>query len=343
MVSEAPPFWWGKADWRAWALWPFSAAYGWVAARRLRNAPREKIAAPVLCVGNLTVGGSGKTPVAIALARHAAAMGLRPGFLSRGHGGAIMGHPHLVDPDHDSARHVGDEPMLLARAAPVAVCRDRAAGARALLARGCDFLIMDDGFQSARIHIDYALIVVDARRGIGNGHVIPAGPMRARLIEQMRHTDGVLKMGAGDGANPVLRQAARAGRAFFEARLRPAPLADIEGRPCLAFAGIGDPAKFFDTVAALGGEVRVAKSFGDHHFYSEFDAQDLISTAGAQGLLLVTTAKDAVRLDHAGGALEELRARVKVVEVEAAFDIESAPRAIIAETVEAWRRRRLEK
>ncbi len=343
MVSEAPPFWWGKADWRAWALWPFSAAYGAAAARRLRNAPREKIAAPVLCVGNLTVGGSGKTPVAITLARHARAMGLKPGFLSRGHGGAVSGHPHLVEPDRDSARHVGDEPMLLARAAPVAVARDRAAGARALLAEGCDFLIMDDGFQSARIHIDYALIVVDARRGIGNGHVIPAGPMRAGLTEQMRHADGVLKMGDGDGANLALRQAARAGRAFFEARLRAAPLPAIEGKPCLAFAGIGDPGKFFDTVAMLGAEVRVARSFGDHHFYSEFDAQDLLSTADAQGLQLVTTAKDAVRLDHAGGALEELRNRAKVVEVEAVFDIESAPRAIVSETLEAWRRRRLEK
>jgi tetraacyldisaccharide 4'-kinase len=342
MVSEAPPFWWGKADWRAWALWPFSAAYGAVAARRLHNAPREKMPAPVLCIGNLTVGGSGKTPVAIALARQASAMGLKPGFLSRGHGGAVSGHPHLVDADHDGARHVGDEPMLLARAAPVAVSRDRAAGARALLAQGCDFLIMDDGFQSARIHIDYALIVVDARRGIGNGHIIPGGPMRAGLTEQMRHTDGVLKMGDGDGANPVLRQAARAGRAFFEARLRAAPLAGIEGKACLAFAGIGDPGKFFDTVAALGAEVRVAKSFGDHHFYSEFDAQDLLSSADAQGLELVTTAKDAVRLDHAGGALQQLKERAKVVEVEAVFDIESAPRAIIAETVEAWRRRRLE-
>ena len=343
MVSEAPPFWWGDADWRAWALWPFSAAYGAVAARRLRNAPREKVPAPVLCVGNLTVGGSGKTPVAIALAGQAAAMGLKPGILSRGHGGSVSGHPHLVDPRHDSARHVGDEPMLLARAAPVAVSADRAAGARALIARGCDFLIMDDGFQSARIHIDYALIVVDARRGIGNGHVIPGGPMRAGLTEQMRHADGVLRMGEGDAANRVLRQAARAGRAFFEAHVRPLPPEGIAGRRCLAFAGIGDPGKFFDTVAAVGGEVAVAKSFGDHHFYSEFDAQDLLSTADAQGLEIVTTAKDAVRLDHGGEAMAELKRRAKVIEIEAVFDIASAPRAIVAETVEAWRRRRLEK
>jgi tetraacyldisaccharide 4'-kinase len=343
MVSEAPPFWWGKPDWRAYALWPFAAVYGAVAARRLRDAPREKIPAPVLCIGNLTVGGSGKTPVAIALARQAATMGLKPGILSRGHGGTVSGAPHLVDPDHDSARHVGDEPMLLARAAPVAVSADRAAGARALLARGCDFLIMDDGFQSARIHIDYALIVVDARRGIGNGRIIPAGPLRAGLTEQMRFTDAVLKVGDGDGANRVLRQAARAGRAFFEAHVRPLPEEGIAGRCCLAFAGIGDPGKFFDTVAALGAEVAVARSFGDHHFYSEFDAQDLLSTADAQGLELVTTAKDAVRLDHGGAAIEELKRRARIVEIETVFDIESAPRAIVSQTVEGWRRRRLEK
>ena len=341
MVSEAPPFWWERAGWQAWALWPFSRAYDAVATRRLRNAPREKIAAPVLCVGNLTVGGSGKTPVAIALAGQARAMGLKPGILSRGHGGSVSGPPHLVDPEHDSARHVGDEPLLLARAAPVAVSADRAAGARTLLAHGCDFLIMDDGFQSARIHIDYALIVVDARRGVGNGHVIPSGPLRAGLTEQMRHIDGVLKVGEGDGANKVLRQAAKAGRAFFEARLRTLPAEGIAGKKCLAFAGIGDPAKFFATVEAAGGEVVLAKSFGDHHFYSEFDAQDLLSTANAQGLEIVTTAKDAVRLDHAGETLAELRRRVRVIEIEAAFDIGSAPRAIIAQTVEEWRRRRL--
>lgn len=343
MVSEAPPFWWGRADWRAWALWPFSAAYAAVAARRLRNAPREKVPAPVLCVGNLTVGGSGKTPVAIALARQAAGMGLKPGILSRGHGGSVSGHPHLVDPHHDSARHVGDEPMLLARAAPVAVNADRAAGARALIAEGCDFLIMDDGFQSARIHIDYALIVVDARRGIGNGHVIPGGPMRADLTEQMRHVDGVLKMGEGDGANRVLRQAARAGRAFFEAHVRALPPKGVARHKCLAFAGIGDPGKFFDTVAAVGGRPVVTRSFGDHHFYSEYDAQDLLSTADAQELTIVTTAKDAVRLDHGGEAMAELKRRAKVIEIEAVFDIASAPRAIISETLDAWRRRRLDR
>lgn len=341
MVSEAPPFWWDKPGWQAWALWPFSAGYAAVARRRLERAAREKVDAPVLCVGNLTVGGSGKTPVAIALARQAAEMGLTPGILSRGHGGMVSGEPHLVDPHHDVARHVGDEPLLLARAAMVAVTADRAAGARLLIERGCDFLIMDDGFQSARIHIDYALIVVDARRGIGNGQTIPGGPMRARLVDQMRHAHAVLKVGEGSGADRALRQAARAGRAFFEARVRPTAPESLSGKRCLAFAGIGEPAKFFDTVAAVGGDLVVTRSFGDHHFYSDYDAQDLLNTADAQGLEIVTTAKDAVRLDHASGPMGELRARAKVIEIEAAFEVERSPRAIIEATLNEWRRRRL--
>ena len=299
MVSEAPPFWWKRAGWQAWALSPFSFVYGEIARRRLLKAAREKVDLPVLCVGNLTVGGSGKTPVAIALAVKARAMRLKPGFLSRGHGGTVS-HAHLVDPDHDLARHVGDEPLLLARVAPAVVTPDRASGARLLAEHGCNLIIMDDGFQSARVHMDYALLVVDARRGIGNGHTIPGGPMRARLVDQMRYVDGVLKIGEGSGADAVLRQAARAGRSFFEATVRPKAPKGLVGVKCLAFAGIGDPGKFFDTVTATGGELVMNKSFGDHHFYSEFDAQDLLSTADAQGLELVTTAKDAVRLDHGG-------------------------------------------
>ena len=216
MTSEAPPFWWQAPDWRAYALYPISAIYGTVARRRMTAARREPIDVPVLCVGNFTVGGAGKTPVAIALARQARRMKLSPGFLSRGFGGKFP-VPHVVDVHRDSARHVGDEPLLLAAHAPVAVTPDRAAGAKLLASRGCDFLIMDDGFQSARIHMDYALLVVDGRRGVGNGHVIPGGPVRAPLVHQMRFVQGLLKVGEGEAANDIIRMAARAGRPVYEA------------------------------------------------------------------------------------------------------------------------------
>jgi tetraacyldisaccharide 4'-kinase len=340
MASEAPPFWWQKPDWRARALLPVSALYGLVASRRMASAKREKVDLPVLCVGNFTVGGTGKTPVAIALARQARRMRLKPGILSRGHGGRFA-HPHVVDSAHDSARHVGDEPLLLAEHAPVAVTPNRAAGAKLLKEQGCDFLIMDDGFQSARIHIDYALLVVDARYGLGNGHVIPGGPMRAPLVEQLRFADAVLKMGEGSAADEAVRKAARAGKPVFEAVTRPKDGGRFAGRRVLAFAGIGHPDKFFDTVAKAGGAVVLTRAFPDHHFYSDDELQELAATARAGQLQLVTTAKDAARLRNGAASHAEFLRQLDVLEIETTFDLEHAPARIIDETLSAWRLRRI--
>lgn len=337
-ASEAPPFWWEQPDWRAYALYPFSAIYGAVAKHRMVSARREPIALPVLCVGNFTVGGTGKTPVAIALARQAARMGRKPGFLSRGHGGSFS-EPRIVDPSHDSARQVGDEPLLLAEAAPVAVTANRVAGARLLIDCGCDFLIMDDGFQSARIHIDYALLVVDGRRGLGNGHVIPGGPMRAPLLAQLRMADALLKMGEGEAADPVVRMASRANKPVFEAFARPRQPEVFSGRRFLAFAGIGDPRKFFDTVRAAGGDVVQSRAFPDHHAFTEEDFDDLARLAETEGLEPITTAKDAARLRHGTAAAQAFLERLVVLEIDAIFDNGYAPERIIADTLAAWRRR----
>lgn len=340
MASESPPFWWEKPDWRAFALSPLSFTYGFVAGRRMHTAKREKIAAPVLCVGNFTVGGTGKTPVAIALARQAKRMQLKPGILSRGHGGGFSG-PHIVDPSHDSAKHVGDEPLLLAEHAPVAVTPNRAAGAQLLIDRhGCDFLIMDDGFQSARIHIDYALVVVDARYGLGNGRVIPAGPLRARVVDQLVYTSSLLKMGDGTAADRVVRQAARAGKPIYEARTRPRGKKAFAGKRFLAFAGIGHPDKFFDTVTETGAVVALSRAFPDHHVYGEDELAELLKTARDNDVRLITTAKDAVRLRH-GAASADFLELLDVIEIDAVFEQDYAPTRIINETVEAWRLRRL--
>lgn len=341
MASEAPPFWWEKPDWRVFALAPLSALYGLVAGRRMRNGRREALPAPVLCVGNFTVGGTGKTPVAIALARQAGKMGLKPGFLSRGHGGSFA-EPHVVDAAHDSARHVGDEPLLLAEHAPVAVTPNRAAGARLLLERhGCDFLIMDDGFQSARVRVDYALVVVDARYGLGNGRVIPGGPLRARLIDQLPFTDALLKMGKGAAADAVVRTVARGGKPVFDARTEPRGGQPLAGRRYLAFAGIGHPEKFFDSVGEAGGTVVLGRAFPDHHFYAEDELEELAAAARKTGLSLITTAKDAVRLRHGAtpaGFVEQL----EILEIDTVFDPEHVPERIINDTLDAWNRRKLE-
>jgi tetraacyldisaccharide 4'-kinase len=339
VASEAPPFWWQPPDWRAYALSPVSAVYGAVAARRLAHARREPIDLPVICVGNFTVGGAGKTPAAIALAKEAKRMRLEPGFLSRGYGGNFPA-PHVVDVHHDSARHVGDEPLLLAEHAPVVVTPDRAAGARLLASRGCELLIMDDGFQSARLRMDFALMVVDARRGIGNGHVIPGGPLRAPLIEQLRFLDGVLKVGEGEAANDIVRRASRAGRPVYEAQLSTREPGRFAGRRFLAFAGIGDPDKFFRTVEEAGGAVEISRPFPDHHFFSHEELDDLSATARKEGLELITTAKDAVRLRHGAEHERAFAGDLAVLEIEVAFDIAHTPRAIIEQALKAWRERR---
>ncbi|HET9586644.1 MAG TPA: tetraacyldisaccharide 4'-kinase [Bradyrhizobium sp.] len=340
MASDAPPFWWDKPDWRAYALLPVSVLYGAVTRRRMHAAGRAKIDLPVLCIGNLTVGGAGKTPVAIALAQTAAMLDLKPGFLSRGYGGSLTG-PHLVNPRHDSAKHVGDEPLLLAEHAPVAVTPNRALGAKLLAEQGCEFLIMDDGFQSARLHFDYALLVVDARRGIGNGHVIPGGPMRAPLLDQLRLADAVLKMGEGDAADLVIRRAARAGKPIFEAAARARLKNGIAGKRFLAFAGIGNPQKFSDTVGAAGGAVAMTRSFGDHHFYQDDELADLRTLAEAEELEIITTAKDAVRLRHGSPAAQTLLDRLHVLQIDAVFEPHQTAERIIRDTLGNWRERRI--
>lgn len=338
MTSEMPPFWWEQPDWRAWMLYPFSAAYGFVAGRRMDVARPPKAAMPVLCVGNLTVGGAGKTPVAIALARQARRAGLTPGFLTRGYGGGVT-RPHLADPKALSARHSGDEPILLARQAPVAVASDRVAGIRLLEQKGCDFAIMDDGFQSVRLHFDYALVVVDGHRGIGNGHVIPGGPLRAPIAVQLRHADALLRLDEGDHAVPVIRRAARAGLPVYSAVTRIVGRRRYAGRRFLAFAGIGNPQKFFDTLELAGAVPVVRREFRDHYPYNDEDIRMLEETAERSGLELVTTAKDAVRFANGTARARQFLERLNVLEIEVDFKPEQVAGMIIADTVASFRRR----
>ena len=211
MVSEAPPFWWQAPGIQSSLLSPFAWLYGRVARRILDHRVRKQVPVPVICVGNFTVGGSGKTPTALALAEAAIARSLTPGFLSRGYGGGVR-DATIVDPSMDTARLVGDEPMLLAAKALTVVSANRVAGAELLVREGADLIIMDDGFQSARLVFDQALLVVDARRGIGNGRVFPAGPVRAPVIDQVRHADALIVVGEGEGADPMIRLAARAAK-----------------------------------------------------------------------------------------------------------------------------------
>lgn len=307
--SDITSFWWRKPDWRAALLSPLAVIYGSVAKKRMLKTGSPQIAMPVLCIGNFTVGGAGKTPVCIAFAVAAKAAGLNPGIVSRGYGGSFKG-VHLVDVNRDTAKLTGDEPLLLARHAMVAVSPDRFAAALALEKQGCDFIIMDDGFQSARLHYDYGLLVVDAARGLGNGKIIPAGPVRAPLLAQLQKASALLRitpnhLRSDDASVNVIRMAARANKSFFDVRLVSKAHQPVEGQRFLAFAGIGNPQKFYDSVSELGGEVVISRSFSDHYSYTPEDVRQLLNDARNAGLILATTAKDYVRLSAFSTTIEK--------------------------------------
>jgi tetraacyldisaccharide 4'-kinase len=342
MVSEAPPFWWTEPDWRAYALWPLSRLYGLVAGRRMRRGRRAEVPVPVICVGNFTVGGAGKTPTAIAIARAAKARGLKPGFLSRGYGGSLD-VTTVVDPHHHRARAVGDEPLLLAREALTVISRRRVRGAQKLVEEGADLIIMDDGFQSAQLAFDYALLVIDTRRGIGNGHLVPGGPVRAPIAEQMRQASALLAIGDGEAADRLIRQAARAGKAIHSATLVTVGAEDLKGEVVMAWSGIADNAKFHRTVRETGAALAETRGFPDHHHLGDDEVADLLDDAAARGYRLVTTAKDSVRLAGGHGRSEELREKSRVIEVEIRFDDPKGPDAIIDAAIANARRRKLQR
>jgi tetraacyldisaccharide 4'-kinase len=312
---RAPSFWWRDPGSAAALLAPLAALYGAVAARRMAQAGRS-VAVPVVCVGNLTLGGAGKTPAALMLGRFMRATGERPFFLTRGYGGALAG-PVNVEAAHHGARDVGDEALLLARVAPTIVARDRFAGAETAAAAGASVIVMDDGFQNPSLVKDIAILVVDGRRGAGNGRVFPAGPLRAPLDAQLARAHALIVIGEGRGAASVA--AARRGLELFGGRLVPDPaaLAALAGRRVLAFAGIGDPEKFFATLDAVGIAAPVRRSYGDHHRYTTAEAASLIAEAERSGLDLLTTEKDVARLagDHSLAALVA-RARALPVTLE---------------------------
>lgn len=338
--SEAPPFWYRQPGLHAHLLWPAAWAYGAIARRRMDRAKPPAVDAPVLCVGNLTVGGTGKTPTAIALAGVAASQRYTPGIVARGYGGRQL-RPHRVDPDRDTALSVGDEALLLARAAPTVIGANRLRNAQALIDDGVDFIIMDDGFQSRSLLADHALITLDAGRGIGNGRVIPAGPLRAPLRDQMRLGDTILRIGTGEAGDCVVRAAARAGKPVMQAHLEPVDAPSLAGRQVLAYCGIGDPGKFYQTLQRHDCLLAATRSFGDHHMFTEADARALVGKAEAEGLELVTTEKDYVRLSHRQGPLAVLRERTHVLPIALMFENTADAEAIIAATERRFRHRRI--
>ena len=298
-----PAFWHRPSSWKSHLLRPLAALYGAVAAKRLQ---REGLDAgiPVICVGNYHVGGAGKTPTVLALAKLLRDLGELPVVLSRGYGGKLHG-PVKVDPERHLASDVGDEPLMLSAALPVVIARDRAAGVALAKSQGASVILMDDGFQNPAVVKDVSLIVIDSARGLGNGRVIPAGPLRAPLSPQLARTDALVVVGDGEAAGKVAAGIAAQGKPVLTARLMPddASVAALRGKRVLAFAGIGDPARFFNTLRASGVEVVKGRAFADHHPFTESEIEDLAKEAKRDALTLVTTEKDLARLHRDEGML----------------------------------------
>jgi tetraacyldisaccharide 4'-kinase len=330
---KAPAFWAiAPPSPLARALQPIGAAYGALVARRMAR-PDQRVAAPVICIGNFTVGGAGKTPAAIAVAKLLIAMGEQVAFLSRGYGGAGAGAPIAVDPQRHSASEVGDEPLLLARIAPCFVARDRLSAARAAIAAGASVLALDDGLQNPALAKDFSLAVIDGAYGFGNGLCLPAGPLRAPPSAQWPHVSMAVVVDAPDGAGEGRR--AVEGKPALAARLVPDALvaAQLKDRDILAFAGIGRPEKFFATLSSLGARPAVTRSFPDHHPYSSAELERLFREAATKGLIAVTTEKDHVRLPAASAQ------RAMALPVALHFDDEPA---LARDLAKALARRRAE-
>lgn len=334
MPLEEPSWWYRKERTLASRLLaPISAGYDAAAVARYQMAttPR-RVPVPVICVGNFTVGGTGKTPLARHIAAHLASHGAAPHFLTRGYGGSVRG-PHWVDPHRDSASAVGDEALLLARDHPTCVARDRAAGAIEIVAHGTtgSVIVMDDGLQNPRISKDLTLAVIDGSRGTGNGRIFPAGPLRMRLSFQLGLTDTIVVNSrpeiADESAELVAELRTRFTGPVLMAETLPAGdtswLADL---PVVAFAGIGNPDRFFGLLRRLGAEVAAAVAFPDHHPLSDAESGELLALARAKGATLVTTEKDLARLSGAAGDGARLRDAVRVLPVRLAFNEHDARR-----------------
>lgn len=291
-------------------LSPLSAVYRFFDRLNRRSKITKTLPVPIICIGNAVAGGAGKTPVAISIAQFLISEGWNVHFLSRGYGGQNLG-PVRVVPDVHSSHEVGDEPLLLATIAPTWVSKERADGGEAAVNAGAEIIIMDDGFQNTAVHKDLSFLVVDGGYGVGNGRIIPAGPLREPFKEAADRADGVIVVGSGEDIGFLQKYNVPK----FNAKIVPHALQlELIGGKVVAFAGIGRPTKFFDSLRDAGADVVEAIGFPDHHVFSQDDIMGLVEKAAQQDAALVTTRKDYVRLS------DDARMMTTVFDIDLVFE-----------------------
>lgn len=311
---RTPDFWY-SADPRYWGmlpglLAPISACYSLAGQLRGWFARPYRAAVPVICVGNLTAGGAGKTPVALALAARILARDVKVHFITRGYGGRLAG-PVRVEPERHGIAEVGDEALLLADMAPCWVARDRKAGAMAAIAAGAELLILDDGHQNPHLVKDLSLLLIDAERGFGNGWVIPSGPLREPVARGLARADAVLLMGDGEKLPDFGITQLRAQRQLSNPN-------SLRNQRLFAFCGIGAPQQFFGLLRRAGADLVEARAFPDHHPYTENAIDEILLSAARADATPVTTEKDRVRLPPA------MRRKIQAIGMEICFADEPA-------------------
>ncbi len=293
-----PPRFWTTATTPIW-MFLFSwvaSLYAWATAYRLRTIAPHKVGVPVICVGNLSLGGVGKTPIVCDLAEKLSQKKMRVGILSRGYGGRLQG-PVRVLPTQHTACDVGDEPLLLAAIAPTWVAKDRLAGARAMAKKGYDCILMDDGHQNPYVHKDLSIVVVDAEIQFGNGRVFPMGPLREPVEIGLKRADSIVLV--GDPSDAFLDEMKAYKKTLFCAEMTPDVTSLDMAQKYVAFAGIGRPEKFFESMRKAGVSLVDTRSFSDHHLYTAQDIKKLHRWAMAHQAKLLTTEKDFCRLTPA--------------------------------------------
>lgn len=288
---KTPAFWYRQSSPISLLLLPFSFLYDTIGTLKRAYTAPVQLPIPVICVGNATAGGAGKTPVALHIGAMLRDKGVKAFYLSRGYGGMVKNNPVLVNPQKHTAAQVGDEPLLLAAMLPTVVCPDRVAGAKLAIKKGAEAIVMDDGYQNPSLVKSLSVLVVDGQRGFGNGRLIPAGPLREKADAAIRRAHMVILMNRSTRAPAIPKE-----KAQYNAVTRLKDAAMFKGKKLYLFCGIAHPEKFFEMMSATGAKIVGNKAFADHHPYTLAELNSMIKESSGQKAVLVTTTKDYVRV-----------------------------------------------